>query len=172
MILEYARAFGFPAHINRCGMLSGAGQFGKADQGVISYWIHACCWNQPLTYVGFDGAGHQVRDCLHPRDLACLIAKQISGPGASESPLNVSGGIGTAISLAELTEWCQRRWGRQYSIGSSGPRRYDVGWLVLDSSRARARWDWEPVMELSGILEEIASHAESNPGWLELSSET
>ena len=32
--LEYGEAFGFPVWIDRCGVLAGAGQFGRADQGV------------------------------------------------------------------------------------------------------------------------------------------
>jgi CDP-paratose 2-epimerase len=61
---EYADAFGFPASINRCGVLAGAGQFGKADQGIFSFWIHSWRAGHPLKYVGFNGTGHQVRDCL------------------------------------------------------------------------------------------------------------
>ena len=38
--LEYGDAFDFPVHVNRCGVLAGAGQFGKADQGIFSFWLH------------------------------------------------------------------------------------------------------------------------------------
>lgn len=41
LISEYAECFDFPAWINRCGVLAGAGQFGKADQGIFSFWIHS-----------------------------------------------------------------------------------------------------------------------------------
>ena len=54
---EYAEAFGFPASINRCGVLAGAGQFGKADQGIFSFWIHSWRERRPLKYVGFGGVG-------------------------------------------------------------------------------------------------------------------
>lgn len=37
LALEYADAFGFPVWINRCGVLAGQGQFGKADQGIFSF---------------------------------------------------------------------------------------------------------------------------------------
>ena len=37
LILEYGECFDFPVWINRCGVLAGAGQFGKADQGIFSY---------------------------------------------------------------------------------------------------------------------------------------
>ena len=41
LILEYSNAFDFPIWINRCGVLAGAGQFGKVDQGIFSYWVHS-----------------------------------------------------------------------------------------------------------------------------------
>ena len=77
LALEYGEAFRFPVWVNRCGVLSGAGQFGRADQGILSFWIHACHRRQPLAYIGFGGHGHQTRDFLHPRDLAPLLAKQM-----------------------------------------------------------------------------------------------
>ena len=73
LALEYGSAFGFPVWIDRCGVLAGAGQFGKADQGIFSFWINSYLRRRPLRYIGFDGEGHQARDCLHPRDLAVLI---------------------------------------------------------------------------------------------------
>ena len=68
--LEYGDAFGFPVWVNRCGVLAGAGQFGHIDQGIFSYWIHSWYERKPLKYFGFGASGKQVRDCLHPRDLA------------------------------------------------------------------------------------------------------
>ena len=41
LAMEYGEAFGFPVWINRCGVLAGKGQFGKADQGIFSYWIRS-----------------------------------------------------------------------------------------------------------------------------------
>lgn len=35
--LEYGEDSGFPVWINRCGALAGAGQFGKADQGIFVF---------------------------------------------------------------------------------------------------------------------------------------
>src|ERR1019366_6460150 len=35
--LEYAETFDFPVWINRCGVLAGAGQFGRPDQGIFSF---------------------------------------------------------------------------------------------------------------------------------------
>src|SRR5262249_4723459 len=45
---EYATAFDMPVWINRCGVLAGAGQFGTAEQGIFSYWIHAHAERRPI----------------------------------------------------------------------------------------------------------------------------
>jgi CDP-paratose 2-epimerase len=172
LILEYGLAFGFQAFVNRCGVLAGAGQFGKPDQGIFTFWIHSCRWKQPLKYVGFGGTGHQVRDCLHPRDLAALIAKQMRQPKKAGSVLNISGGLENSISLAQLSEWCASRFGRNKIKSEPALRRYDVPWLVLDSSRAATEWNWRPTVKLESILDEIARHAESHPEWLDLSNGT
>ena len=76
LILDYGECFDFPIWVNRCGVLAGVGQFGKADQGIFSYWIHSFREKKPLKYIGFNGTGHQVRDALHPKDLVPLLSRQ------------------------------------------------------------------------------------------------
>lgn len=172
MALEYGETFGFPVRINRCGILAGAGQFGRVDQGLFSYWINSWLHRRPLAYIGFEGAGHQVRDCLHPRDLAALLIKQTaSGADVAERICNLGGGLANSMSLAGLSDWCAHRFGG-HEVGSiSGERRFDVPWLVMDSSRAADLWGWRPEMKIHEILEEIALHAERHPQWLELSGQ-
>ncbi len=172
LALEYGAAFGFPVWINRCGVLAGAGQFGRADQGIFSYWIHAYASRQPLKYIGFEGRGHQVRDCLHPADVAPVLARQMQAPSTGiEPPLNFGGGPANSMSLAQLSAWCAHRFG-PHSIGSDAtPRRFDLPWVVMDSRAAARRWDWHPHTTLEAILEEIGRHAEQNPDWLQLTAE-
>src|ERR1700728_2327768 len=55
--LEYGYAFDFPVWIDRCGVLAGAGQFGTAEQGIFSSWLHAHAARGPLRYIGFGGIG-------------------------------------------------------------------------------------------------------------------
>jgi CDP-paratose 2-epimerase len=169
VVLEYGAAFGFPVHINRCGVLAGAGQFGKADQGIFSFWIHSYHKRRKLRYTGFDGKGHQVRDCLHPRDLAGLVAKQMRHPERGGKVLNVAGGQENSISLAGLSDWCAARFGRHEVASDPTPRLFDVPWLVLDASHTAAQWDWRVTTGIESVLEEIADHARKNPDWLELS---
>jgi CDP-paratose 2-epimerase len=169
--LEYGETFGFPVWINRCGVLAGAGQFGRADQGIFSFWINAYLRRAPLKYIGFDGAGHQTRDCLHPRDLLPVLQKQFAA-GERQNPriLNFGGGTANSMSLTQLSKWCAARFGAHSVESDPAPRAFDVPWLVLDSRRAGESWYWRPTISLEAILEEIAQHAEANPRWLEISA--
>ena len=168
--LEYGEAFGLPMWINRCGVLAGAGQFGIPDQGIFAFWINSYLRRRSLKYIGFDGQGHQVRDCLHPRDVAALVWKQMKSPDQQvERVQNVGGGLTSAMSLAQLSSWCAAHFGK-HSIGRDPvPRPYDVPWMVLDSARAKRQWDWQRTVRIEQILEEIAQHAEAHPEWLDIS---
>lgn len=162
---EYASAFQIPVWINRCGVMAGAGQFGNAEQGIFSYWLHAHAAKRPLKYLGFGGHGFQVRDALHPQDLARLVDFQLrsSLPGKI---LNVSGGQSNSISLAQLTAWCDQRFGPHQPVADGSDRPYDIPWLILDSSEAFNTTAWKPQIPLLQILEEIATHASAHPDWL------
>jgi len=168
LALEYGLAFDLPVFINRCGVLAGAGQFGKADQGILSFWIHSYCHRKPLKYIGFGGTGHQVRDYLHPRDLLPLLMKQMEAPtNVGERTLNIGGGLENSLSLAQLSQWCEDRFGRHEVQPEPHGRPYDAPWIVLDSTRARTAWNWSPVTSLEAIAREISLHAEKHPQWLD-----
>jgi len=171
LALEYGNAFGLPVWINRCGVLAGAGQFGRADQGIFSYWVHAYAARRPLKYTGFDGQGRQVRDALHPADLAPVLARQMCEPTRGpEVPLNFGGGAESSMSLKQLSDWCAGRFGPHLVTADPAPRPYDIPWMLMDCRAASRRWGWKPQRSLSQILEEIANHAERYPNWLELTS--
>ena len=162
---EYAAGFHVPVWINRCGVVAGAGQFGTAERGIFSYWLHAHFARRSLKYLGFGGQGFQVRDALHRRDLARMVDIQLrrGGPGQL---LNVSGGQTNSMSLAQLTEWCDQRFGSHQPLADGSERPYDVPWLILDSSKALTATAWNPEISLHQILEGIADHATANPDWL------
>ena len=95
LALEYGGAFDYPVWINRCGVLAGAGQFGRPDQGILAFWINSWLRRQPLTYLGFGGRGHQVRDFLHPHDLLPLLWQQMAtGAERADRTFNLGGGNG------------------------------------------------------------------------------
>lgn len=169
LIMEYGKSFDFPVWINRCGVLAGAGQFGKGDQGIFSYWIHSFREKSPLKYIGFNGTGHQLRDALHPKDLVPLLSQQIMEPD-SEAPkiVNLGGGIDNSMSLKELSNWCEERFGSNEIISSEELRPMDAPWIVMDATTAQNAWNWHVEIKIEDIINEIAQHAEDNPTWLGL----
>jgi CDP-paratose 2-epimerase len=172
LALEYGRTFQFPVWIDRCGVLAGPGQFGIAEQGIFSFWIHAWRSRLPLRYIGFGGNGFQVRDALHPRDLAILVAKQIGDFNSTgiDRIWNIGGGLRNSLSLAELSEWCADRFGHHDVGQSMDSRPFDLPWIVMNSDFAKSRWGWQPATPLEQTLTEIADHAEQNPEWLQICS--
>jgi CDP-paratose 2-epimerase len=169
MAVEYGAAFGLPIVANRCGMMAGPRQFGTAEQGIFSYWLRGWASGRPLTYLGYGGTGHQVRDALHPRDLAALVERQLRAGAAASGTWNVGGGVSNAMSLAQLSAWCADRFGPRQVGADSAARRWDAPWIVMDSARVRDRFGWVPTTSVGDILDEITEHHRDHPDWLTLS---
>jgi CDP-paratose 2-epimerase len=172
LALEYGETFHLPVYVNRCGVLAGAGQFGRADQGIFAFWLNSWLRRRPLKYLGFGGHGWQVRDCLHPRDVAALIQRQLGAPQLplQDRLLHVAGGAPSARSLLQISEWCAARWGAHPVIADGSPRPFDLAWVVLDWAKAHRVWGWRPSLSADTVMTEIAEHAEAHPHWLDLSA--
>jgi len=168
--LDFGMAFDLPVWIDRCGVLAGAGQFGTPDQGIFSYWLNAHLRRRPLRYIGFEGHGRQVRDAFHPRDLGALLLSQMRAPrSGGQRVYTAGGGPDNALSLAQVTDWCDARFGPHAPQADPRPRLYDVPWMVMDNQDVRRDFGWSPRLSLLQILDEIAAHAEAHPDWLEVS---
>jgi CDP-paratose 2-epimerase len=168
--LDFCMAFDLPVWIDRCGVLAGAGQFGTPDQGIFSYWVNAHQRRRPLAYIGFGGHGHQVRDAFHPRDLAALVVAQIrTARRSGQRVYTAGGGPANAMSLAQLTEWCDGRFGPHAPRADGALRPYDVPWVIMDNTDAHRDFGWSPACSIHQVLEGLAAHAVEHPEWLELS---
>jgi CDP-paratose 2-epimerase len=167
MALEYGEAFGFPVWVDRCGVLAGPGQFGTPEQGIFAYWINAHLRGSPLRYIGFDGAGKQVRDAFHPRDLAALLDAQMRQTRSSGQRIyTAGGGPENSMSLAQLTAWCDARFGPRPVQSDLHERPYDIPWIAMDNTDCEHHFGWQPDTPLASLLEDIAEHAEQHPDWL------
>jgi len=123
-----------------------------------------------MRFIGFEGTGHQTRDAMHPRDLAALLAAQIQTSRTDGRRVYTAGGGPTnAMSLAQLNEWCDERFGRHTPEIDTRPRPFDVPWVAMDRTVAAIDFNWRIETPLSAILEEIARHADAHPEWLGVS---
>jgi CDP-paratose 2-epimerase len=170
MALEYGAAFHFPVWITRCGVLAGAGQFGTPAQGIFAFWINAHLRRRPIRYIGFGGAGFQTRDAFHPRDLAALLIAQMRTARADgQRTYTAGGGAANSMSLAQLTAWCDERFGPHAPAVDPELRPYDIPWVVMDNTAAATDFHWTIETPLPAILDGIARHACNHPDWLEVS---
>jgi CDP-paratose 2-epimerase len=164
LIEEYVHAYGLRAVIDRCGVLAGPGQFGRADQGIVAYWLARHHFGGELRYTGFGGRGHQVRDLLHPDDLHELLRLQLARiDEIGGAVFNVGGGAEASISLAELTARCRELTGRDVPVGSEPASHVmDVPFYVSDARGARQRFGWRPRRTVARILEETHAWIRAN----------
>lgn len=146
LVEEYGGSFGLRTIVNRCGVVSGPGQFGKQDQGFVSYFAAQYLWGSRLEFRGFSGSGKQVRDVLHIDDLAAAILMQCRDFGRfSGNVFNLSGGSDFAVSLRELAEVLEELTGSHIAVKSAlDTHTADVAWLVLDSAKFMGASGWSP----------------------------
>ena len=154
LIKEYSYLFKIKYIINRLGVISGPWQFGKQEQGFVSLWLWKHLNKKGLSYIGFGGKGHQVRDIIHIDDVCDLIYKQIKLFSKKYNRLiNVGGGIKNAISLKELTQKC-----REITLNSikfsvkKNTSIYDIPYFVTDNSEAKNLYKWSPKKNIDDII--------------------
>lgn len=157
MVQEYVHAYGVRAVVNRCGVIAGAGQFGKVDQGVFTLWVANHFFGKPLAYTGFGGQGKQVRDLLHPADLYALLRKQVDAvERVSGATFNAGGGREVSTSLAELTAICREVTGNTVPVRSDpATHPVDVPLYISDCARARSVFGWAPSRTVRDIVGDI-----------------
>jgi CDP-paratose 2-epimerase len=164
LLKEYSKNFGIPSIINRCGVVSGPWQLGKADQGVFAFWLAYHYFKKDLSYIGFGGKGKQVRDLLHIDDLIDLTLKQIERLGNHFGTVfNAGGGRFSNLSLQETTAHCLRITGNKVSIGSNVQNRPgDVRWYLTDNGTTGGEFNWKPTRTPEVILTDIHSWVAKN----------
>lgn len=164
LIAEYADSYGIRTLINRCGVLTGAWQMGKVDQGVFALWMAYHYFKKPLKYIGYGGTGKQVRDFLHVSDLLTLIDIQIERLDELKGEtFNVGGGVENSLSLLETTQLCQEITGNKISIEPIIENRQgDVPIFITDSRRVIEKTGWQPQRNAKTTLTDIYQWIKEN----------
>jgi len=170
MLEEYRDAFSLPIVINRCGVLAGPWQFGKADQGIAAFWTASHYLEKSLKYIGFGGTGKQVRDMLHIEDMVRLILMQIENPAKFANDVyNVGGGNFSSASLLELTEICRGVTGKTIEISPEPEMRYaDIPVYISDNRKINSFCGWQPEKDIHSLIEDIYAWMCDTPGVKEL----
>jgi CDP-paratose 2-epimerase len=139
---------------------------GKVDQGVFTYWMLAHMFGGPLSYLGFGGAGKQVRDLVHVDDVVDLVAEQLSEPerwhGAT---VNAGGGRDVSLSLRETTALCAEITGNTVDVVEDGSDRPgDIPIYISDNSRLAGVSGWQPRRSARDVLQDTCEWIAANEG--------
>ena len=150
--------------INRLGVVAGPWQFGKTDQGFVSYW----CWNyinkKNMHYIGFGGNGHQVRDILHINDLCEIILEQIKKfKKINNTIFNVSGGKKNAISLQEISSYLDTIFSSRIKFKKKKKTSiYDIPYYIGSNKKITKLYQWKPKRNIKVIINDIISWQKKN----------
>ena len=163
-IEEFSYAFGLKYIINRCGVISGPLQFGKQDQGFVSLWIWRHMMKKKLSYIGYGGMGHQVRDVLHIYDLCDLINRQIKKIKSINNILfTVGGSKKSNISLNGLTKICEKITNNNLKI-SKVPKTsiYDIPYFITNNNKVSKTYNWKPKKNIFDIVRDTYTWLQNN----------
>ena len=166
---EYAKFYGLQTAITRFGVIAGPRQMGKTDQGVVTLWMAKHFWNQPLKYIGYGGAGKQVRDILHVDDLVDLIDLQIHEIEKFNGKIyNAGGGLANSASLLEMTAICEKITENKINIASEKETRpADLRIFITDNSLIEKEIGWKPKKSVEQVFKDIFYWIKSNENQLE-----
>ena len=143
--------------INRFGVIAGPWQFGKQDQGFVTLWVAKHFFKKNLSYIGFGGHGHQVRDVIHIKDVCEIIYTQIKKlRSINNETFNIGGGIKNSISLKNLTIKCQKLTKNKINFKKvSKTSTYDIPYYVTDNSRIEKFYKWKPTRSIDRLVNDI-----------------
>ena len=154
LIEEYAVAYGVESAVVRFGVIAGAGQMGKAEQGVFGHWMARHVFGGELAYHGWGGAGKQVRDVVHIDDAVELARTVLRAWHAVKGKIfNAGGGAANTLSLRETTALCAEITGKTLRLGSvEKTDMSDVRSYVSDHTAITAATGWRPAKDPRAVL--------------------
>lgn len=141
-VIDYARIYGLKTVVFRQSCIYGPHQFGIEDQGWVAWFTIAAMLERPLTIFG---TGKQVRDVLYVEDLCALYEKAIEHiDTASGKAYNTGGGPSNTLSLVELIDILNNKYGYRLNPPKTEPRAGDQPVFVADIRKAVADLGWKP----------------------------
>ncbi|GAB5511088.1 MAG: NAD-dependent epimerase/dehydratase family protein [Hyphomicrobiales bacterium] len=146
-IMEHAAHTDLRPLIIRPSNPYGPGQRASTGFAVVPTFLQAVQDGRP---VALFGDGTATRDYVHVQDVARFILMAIEGEHTG--PFNVGSGQGT--SLLELLDVIERTTGKAAVRNLLPARSYDPARIVLDITKARQQFGWQPMVSLAdGIVQ-------------------
>jgi CDP-paratose 2-epimerase len=159
-VRDYYRIYGLPTVVFRQSCIYGPNQFGIEDQGWVAWFTIATLMNRDITVYG---DGKQIRDILFVEDLVELYDRAIRHKDKCAGQIyNVGGGPAFTLSLRELIDILEKRFGRPIRRKTDDWRPGDQKVYVSDISKAERDLGWTPTTDLAAGINAMAEWIEAN----------
>jgi UDP-glucose 4-epimerase len=140
----YHHLRGLPFFVLRGSNVYGPGKDPFGKQGAINVFLGALARKETIHLWG---DGKVVRDYLYISDLVDLIIRCMNG-GSPDGPHIHNAGSGKGHSLQGILKEIQEVTGEEPRVAWSEGRKVDVPTNVLDITRARSEFGWNPRVTL------------------------
>jgi CDP-paratose 2-epimerase len=158
--LDFARIYQIPATSFRQSCIYGPRQFGVEDQGWVAWFAIASMLGRDITIFG---DGRQVRDVLHVDDLLRAYEAAIRSPEkVAAQAFNVGGGPGQVLSLLDLVEMLERRFGHRIPLGWDEWRPGDQRIYVSDIRKLDEILGWKPETDVKCGISQLMDWVAQN----------
>lgn len=159
-VRDYYRIYGLPTVVFRQSCIYGPNQFGIEDQGWVAWFTIATLMNRDITVYG---DGKQIRDILFVEDLVELYDLAIRHKEKCAGQIyNVGGGPSFTLSLRELIDILEKRFGRPIRRKTDDWRPGDQKVYVSDISKVQHDLGWTPTTDLAAGINAMAEWIEAN----------
>lgn len=150
MCQEYYDAFGVKTVSNRFSCLYGSRQWGKCEQGWVTWFAIAYHFKLPLQFFGWNGK--QVRDALHIKDICSLVLSEMENiDKIAGQSFNIGGGKDNTVSLMEACDLLESMTGNKVPIEYiNNIRKADHCIYISDIRKIKEAINWEPKV---GVIE-------------------
>lgn len=168
-MLDYARIFQIKTIVFRHSSVFGIRQFATFDQGWIGWFIEMALKTKsdPNHQFTVSGNGKQVRDVLFVSDLVSCYYEAINQIDlVSGNVFNIGGGFENSMSILELFEKLEYRFGVRLNFSQIPWRESDQKVFISDNTKLNKKLGWRPNIDKDAGIHKMIDWVEriSNAG--------
>lgn len=160
-VRDYGRIYGLRTVVFRQSCIYGPHQFGVEDQGWVAWFSICASLGKPVTVYG---DGKQIRDILYVTDLVEAYELAYANIQRTAGRIyNLGGGPDNTLSLLELIEMLDRRYGRKLQVSLSDWRPGDQRAFVAAIAKAQTDFGWRPQTSAERGVDRLCVWVDKNP---------
>jgi CDP-paratose 2-epimerase len=155
---DWGRLYGHRVGVFRMSCIYGTRQFGFEDQGWLAWFTIAAMKQKPVTIYG---DGKQMRDVLFVSDLVQAFDRFVRSKHQG-GVFNTGGGPENTLSLLELVDKLEARFGRRLEVSFSDWRPSDQKAYVSNISKLRRELKWSPKVTPDQGVDNLVAWVKAN----------